>query len=245
MVEFYTKHKKIIRGALALVAVLAVAALIWLFAIAPAMASDSAAPNKFTEPFENIRIGANSYKVHEDLDNPRLAAETMAKLNQTAKQLIYYLNSKYIDSHTAIASVKPQYQSIVVTGINSLTKNFKTANMEENIPERSGGDTSYVIDKGDVFAMCLRDPKNGNRVETPDKMNALAFVLFHEMCHLFTSSFGHDTLFWNNFKFILQEATLAGLYTPVDYKKDKSPYCGIVISYSPLFDTDLQEYVVR
>jgi predicted metal-dependent hydrolase len=197
------------------------------------------------ESFESIRVGNNSYKVHEDLDNPKFAAETMDALNQVAQQLISLLNNKYINNEQGIDSIKPQYRDIVRKGIISLKKNFKTANMEENIPERSGGDTSYVIDKGDVFAMCLRDPKNNNIVDVSNNMNELKFVLIHEMAHLFTSTFGHDSLFWNNFKFMLEEATIAGIYTPINYKKNKKPYCGIVISYSPIYDADLKEYVDR
>jgi predicted metal-dependent hydrolase len=197
------------------------------------------------EAFESIRVGNNSYKVHEDLTDPKFAAETMDALNQTAQQMITLLNRKYINNQQGIDSIKPEYRDIVQTGIISLTKNFKTANMEENIPERSGGDTSYVIDKGDVFAMCLRDPKNNNIVDVSNDMNELKFVLLHEMAHLFTSTFGHDSLFWNNFKFILEEASLASVYTPINYKKSSHPYCGIIISYSPLYDTELKEYVNR
>lgn len=203
------------------------------------------------EAFENIRIGANTYKVHEDLDNPRLAAETMADLNATAKTLIYHLNRTYIDDPMGVVKIKPQYRETVITSINSLTRNFKTANMEENIPARSGGDTSYVIDKGDVFAMCLRDPKNENKVESSENKNELTFVLIHEMSHLADKSFGHGNSFWNIFRFMLQEAMIAkdanniSLYHPVDYKKITAPYCGIVISYSPLFDPDLVDYVDR
>jgi len=188
------------------------------------------------EPFTSITVGSNAYKVHEDLENPTLAAETMAKLNQTAKKLINHLNETYIDNPTGLNAIKPKYRAIVHEGIKSLTKNFVTANMEENIPERSNGDTSYVIDKGDVFAMCLRDPHNNNKVEGNNKFNALVFVLIHEMSHLFTSTYGHDDLFWANFRFLLQEAIKDGLYIGIDYKKDRSPYCGIVISYSPLYD---------
>lgn len=198
-----------------------------------------------TEAFESIRVGNNSYKVHEDLDNPKFAAETMDALNQVAQQIISLLNDKYIKNEQGIDFIKPQYRDIVQKGIISLKKNFKTANMEENIPERSGGDTSYVIDKGDVFAMCLRDPKNNNAVDVSNNMNELKFVLIHEMAHLFTSTFGHDSLFWNNFKFILEEASIAGIYTPTNYKKNHKPYCGIVISYSPMYDADLKDYTDR
>ncbi len=238
MKDFLTLHKKKLLLALGILVLITVLICSGIY-MTPSTQNNQ---SNFAEPFENIRVGANSYKVHEDLDNPKLAAETMAKLNQTAKQLIYHLNSTYIDDIHGLDHVRPQYRNIVLTGIKSLTTNFKTANMEENIPERSGGDTSYVINKGDVFAMCLRDPKNGNKIEASGKMNELNFVLFHELAHLFTSSFGHDNLFWNNFKFILQEAIRAKLYSPTDYASNTSPYCGIMISYSPLFDAGLNEY---
>lgn len=200
---------------------------------------------KMIESFESIKVGSNSYKVHEDLINPKLAAETMDSLNTYAHKLIKRLNDKYINDSRGIDTIKPEYRDIVITGIKELTKNFKTANMEENIPERSGGDTSYVIDKGDVFAMCLRDPKKNNIVDVANDMNELKFVLLHEMSHLVCTDFGHTKLFWDNFKFILQEAVELGIYTPVNYKINKQPYCGIVISYSPLFDRELSDYYIR
>lgn len=197
------------------------------------------------ESFESIKVGSNSYKVHEDLKDPVFAAQTMDQLNTTAQKLIKVLNDKYIENKQGLNTIKPEYRDIVRQGIISLSKNFKTANMEENIPERSGGDTSYVIDKGDVFAMCLRDPNNNNIVDVSNNMNELNFVLIHEMAHLFTSTYGHDAMFWNNFKFMLNEASIADLYTPVDYKKNKRPYCGIVISYSPLYDVELKDYLIH
>jgi hypothetical protein len=197
------------------------------------------------EAFQMVRGGNNMYKVHEDLQDPHLAAETMDSLNTTAKELIAFLNAKYTNNNAGQLSINPKYRDIVLSGIRDLSKNFKTANMEENIPERSGGDTSFVIDKGDVFAMCLRDPKNRNTIHGPGDLNELRFVLIHEMAHLFTSTFGHDALFWNNFKFLLQEAIELGVYQPINYKKNSKPYCGIVITYSPLYDLDLKEYVTR
>lgn len=197
---------------------------------------------KQIEGFAMVRAGSNSYKVHEDLDNPQGAAQTMEKLNITATQLIDHLYTKYIDGE-GLVLIDPKHQKTVREGIKALKKNFRVANMEENIPERSGGDTSYVIDKGDVFAMCLRDPKNNNKLD--DKYNNLVFVLLHELTHLFTSSFGHDTLFWNNFRFVLQEAVSINIYTPIDYKRTGSPYCGIVVTYSPLYDMSLKNYFKR
>ena len=200
-------------------------------------------PCEEKEDFTSIRVGANAYKVHEDLHNPKLAAETMDSLNTIAKTLIGKLNDKYVNEPKGSNTIKPQHRKVVLDGIQRLTKNFRTANMEENIPERSGGDTSYVIDKGDVFAMCLRDPKNDHKVD--DNMNELSFVLIHEMAHLFTETFGHTKLFWTNFRFLLSEAEIFGLYKAINYKKNKIPYCGIVISYSPLYDNELSDYINR
>lgn len=255
-------HKYIIRHRLlfAIIVILVILVCVIIFTLFPYKSSkkkvkfsdkieyfSAPSPHSFIniESFESIRIGSNSYKVHEDLSDPHIAAQTMDQLNTNAHIMINLLNQKYINDPNGINIIYPLYRDRVSNGIKSLTKNFITANMEENIPERSGGDTSYVIDKGDVFAMCLRDPNNNNKVDTSNNMNELNFVLFHEMCHLFTSTFGHDILFWNNFRFILQEATIANLYNPTDYKKNSKPYCGIVITYSPLFDNDLVDYKLK
>lgn len=193
------------------------------------------------EPFAKVRGGNNLYMVHEDLENPELAAETMDKLNSIALKIIDNLTNKYIDGD-GLKYIKPQYKDTVKKGIKALKKNFKTANMQENIPERSGGDTSYVINKGDIFAMCLRDPKQGNKVD--DELNTLTFVLVHEMSHLAHKGYGHPTSFWEMFRFILQETVEMGLYQKVDYKSVGSPYCGIVVTYSPLYDSRLVNYKI-
>lgn len=195
------------------------------------------------EGFTSIKVGSNAYKVHEDLENPLEAAKTMDKLNFKATKLIDYLMNKYVHDQANLMTIKEDKRTIVRNGIKAMKKNFKTANMEENIPERSGGDTSYVIDKGEVFAMCLRDPKRNNKLQEDE--NDLTFVLIHEMAHLFTSTYGHDTLFWNNFRFLLQEAVGIHLYKPINYKKTGSPYCGIVVTYSPLYDKSLIDYRIQ
>ncbi len=192
------------------------------------------------EDFAQVKGGTEYYKVHEDLDNPEGAAESMDRLNTTALAFLDHLNRKYKSIDNIMYYIKPEYVETVKSGLIAMKQNYKPSSLEENIPERSGGDTSYVIDKGSVFAMCLRDPKNNNRLES--KLNSLVFVLLHEMTHLFTKTYGHDTYFWNNFKFILQEASDMGIYQPVNYKATGSPYCGIVISYSPLFDYNLDNY---
>jgi hypothetical protein len=51
-----------------------------------------------------------------------------------------------------------------------------------------------------------------------------------------TTSIGHKQEFWQNFKFLLENAKAAGVYSPIDYKKNPQGYCGITINDNPLYD---------
>jgi predicted metal-dependent hydrolase len=62
------------------------------------------------------------------------------------------------------------------------------------------------------------------------------FVAIHELSHVMTKSIGHKSEFWENFKFLLENAKEAGLHQPVDYKKGPKEYCGMTISDSPYYD---------
>ena len=62
------------------------------------------------------------------------------------------------------------------------------------------------------------------------------FVTLHELSHIATKSIGHKSEFWDNFKFLLQEAKVAGIHDPVDYKKAPQEYCGMKIHDNPYYD---------
>jgi hypothetical protein len=51
-----------------------------------------------------------------------------------------------------------------------------------------------------------------------------------------TVSIGHKQEFWENFKFLLQNAKEAGIYEPIDYKKNPTQYCSMPINDNPYFD---------
>ena len=51
-----------------------------------------------------------------------------------------------------------------------------------------------------------------------------------------TKSEGHKQEFWQNFKFLLEQAKAANIYNPVDYKKKPEPYCGMDITDNPYYD---------
>jgi hypothetical protein len=67
-------------------------------------------------------------------------------------------------------------------------------------------------------------------------LNTLTFIAIHELSHITTKSIGHKQEFWQNFKFMLENAVDIGLYSPEDYKKQPKEYCGMKITDNPYYD---------
>lgn len=95
--------------------------------------------------------------------------------------------------------------------------------------------TAYSENKGEKIAMCLNKNKKKGEDELID-LNTLTFVALHEMSHIMTVSIGHKEEFWQNFKFLLENAQKANIYTPTDYKKNSQVYCGMTLNNNPYFD---------
>ena len=93
--------------------------------------------------------------------------------------------------------------------------------------------TAYSENKGEKIALCLNTTKSGDTLIDP---NTLLFVAIHELSHIMTLSIGHKQDFWQNFKFMLENAKAANIYQPVDYKKSPKEYCGMTINDNPYFD---------
>ena len=79
----------------------------------------------------------------------------------------------------------------------------------------------------------MNKTKEGNKLID---LNTLTFVAFHELSHIMTTSIGHKQDFWQNFKFLLENAKEANIYKPVDYKKSPKEYCGMTINDNPYYD---------
>lgn len=114
-----------------------------------------------------------------------------------------------------------------------IVESFDSIRLVETLP--TSEHTAYSENKGEKIALCL----NKSKKETDKKLidpNTLCFVALHELSHVGTESEGHEPEFWNNFKFVLQEAQKIGIYQPVDYKKEPVSYCGDHLTDNPLFD---------
>lgn len=184
--------------------------------------------------------GDNLYKVYDKYPNKREAAKILDMINFNLIDVIKHINNKYnkqtIHSFTHLSKEDKTY---LLNSITRMKANYRPINVRENIPVDKNDDTSYTINKGAVFALCLRFADARTRFHD---LNTIMFVALHELSHLFSKTYGHDKQFWTAFKFILQNAVEIGLYIPIDYRKKKVPYCGIEITYNPLNDHTLKQF---
>ena len=110
-------------------------------------------------------------------------------------------------------------------------KLYNPRKIKETLP--TSKHTAYSENKGEKMAFCVTKKKNGTQLIDE---NTLTFVAIHELAHIATKSIGHNDEFWNNFKFLLEEAKKINIYNPVDYKKKPQEYCGMDITDNPYYD---------
>ena len=55
----------------------------------------------------------------------------------------------------------------------------------------------------------------------------------HELAHVMTNNWGHNKIFWDNFKFLIDNAVEFNLYKFVNYNQNPVKYCGIKIDSNP------------
>jgi hypothetical protein len=123
--------------------------------------------------------------------------------------------------------------------MDNILNNYNPETIYENDPRNLSGDTSYTVNKGDKMFVCVRNKDNPNKFVD---YNTFVFVVLHEASHIGNyNGWGHDQRFWTVFKFILREAVNFGIYKPVNYDKYPVNYCGLEITYQPLYDKTLPD----
>jgi hypothetical protein len=160
-------------------------------------------------------VDGNRYCVR-DRNKVKPAANLLATVTTKCKDLVNYVNEKYPND--------PKVQRLV--------KGFNPKKISETLPNSEL--TAYSENKGEKLAFCLNKKKedDNNLID----INTLTFVAIHELSHIMTVSIGHKQEFWQNFKFLLENAKTANIYDPVDYKKNPEEYCGMTISDNPFYD---------
>jgi len=160
-------------------------------------------------------IDGNKYCVR-DRSKLEEAANLLATVSTKCKTMVEYMAEKHPEDPRSIL----------------LSKNFNPSRFVETLPTSEL--KAYSENKGEKVAFCL-NKKNENNNELID-LSTLTFVALHELSHLMTESVGHNQEFWENFKFLLENAKEAGIYEPVDYKKNPREYCGMNITDNPYYD---------
>lgn len=152
----------------------------------------------------------NRYYLVRKLSDKQRSADFLAEINKDCITLIKHLMKTYPER----ADIKQLY------------KNYNPDSISEGSAE--SGYTSYSVNKGEKIILCLRQKESNEFVEK----NVILYVTIHELAHLMTDEVGHTKKFWDNFKFILQEAVDIGIYQKTDYQKSPVKYCGIKITSS-------------
>lgn len=177
-------------------------------------------------------VDGRCYKISTKYDPKThiLASEYLAYLNNFCIIFMRHLRNKFLWERKG----SRDQQNVV----SYLLQNYDPDAIIENSP-RDIHNTSYVEDKGKVFALCLREKETGQNLFI--NKHDLEFVVLHEITHLGTYSIGHTVEFWTNFKFLLKEAKSINLHIPVDYSKNPMVYCGLEVNYNPYYDDKLDD----
>jgi hypothetical protein len=161
-------------------------------------------------------IDGNKYCVRERA-KVQEAADLLASVTNKCKDLVAYMVQKHPDDERS----------------HLLQNGFNPQRVMETLPTSSF--TAYSENKGEKIAFCL-SPQKKNGESTLIDEHTLTFVAIHELSHVCTKSIGHKSEFWENFKFLLENAKEAGIHEPKDYNKTPQRYCSMDINDNPYFD---------
>jgi len=160
-------------------------------------------------------VDGNKYCVRER-DQLTNAVDLLATVTNKCSDLVEYMKKTHPDNES----------------VKRLVGGFNPNAITETLPTSKF--TAYSENKGEKIAFCLNKKKENNDNLIDEK--TLMFVAIHELAHIMTRSIGHKKEFWENFKFLLENAKEAGLHDPVDYKKEPQEYCSMKIHDNPYYD---------
>ena len=160
-------------------------------------------------------IDGNKYCVR-DREKLQDAADMLARITVKCKNLVEYMGKTHPDKDN----------------VQRLVKGYNPQRVMETLPTSEY--TAYSENKGEKIAFCLNKKREGEDHMIDE--HTLMFVAIHELSHVATKSVGHKNEFWDNFKFLLENAKASGIHIPVDYKDSPKEYCGMDIKDNPYFD---------
>lgn len=160
-------------------------------------------------------VDGNKYCVRER-EKVQEAADMLAKITVKCKALVEFTNEHHGEKEN----------------VKRLVGGYNPQRVMETLPTSEF--TAFSENKGEKLAFCLNKQREG--VSNMIDEHTLMFVAIHELAHVATKSIGHKTEFWDNFKFLLENAKEAGIHVPTDYKTTPAEYCGMNIKDNPYYD---------
>ena len=160
-------------------------------------------------------VDGNRYCVREQARIEE-AADLLARIADKCRLLVEYCDQNFHEE----------------ARVQRLVAKFSAERIAETLP--TSEHTAYSENKGEKIAFCLH--VENDEVSPLIDEHTLMFVAIHELAHVASEGIGHKTEFWDNFKFLLENAKQAGIHQPVDYKDKPRKYCGVQIKDNPFFD---------
>ena len=162
---------------------------------------------------EKVKTSNGNEYLVRNLSDKVEAANKLGSISDTLKNLVNSLNEN--DDN------KGEY-------IEKLKKSFNPEYITENIPGSIY--VAYSVNKGEELSLCIREKGSEKFIDD----NTIIFVAIHELAHIMTPETGHTPLFWDNMKYLLEQASSQGIYMPVDYSQSPVNYCGMDINSTPM-----------
>ena len=162
---------------------------------------------------EKIKASNGIEYLVRNLPDKNEAANKLGSISDSLKNLVNSLNEN--------DDKKGEY-------IKQLKGSFNPEYITENIPGSLY--VAYSVNKGEELSLCIREKDTEKFIDN----NTIIFVAIHELSHIMTPETGHTPLFWDNMKYLLEQASSQGIYMPVDYSQTPVEYCGMDINSTPM-----------
>lgn len=151
--------------------------------------------------------------VVQSLPDKQQAADLLAHIREKLVLLTIHMEKTYPDDERTIRMIK----------------NFRPDALTEGTDNTKY--TSYSVNKGEKIVFCLRARDGTKKLED---LNMMMFVAVHELGHIATLEVGHTKSFWDNFKWLLEEAVDIGIYQKQDFESKPREYCGMTVKSNVL-----------
>lgn len=149
------------------------------------------------------------YKVRQSTpENNIKKAELLSNCNKKARLLISKMKENNYPTKKISETLYNRSKNVIIN----------------ECPDTSAG---YTINKGQIICVCCEKDNVVN------KEKDVFFVVLHELAHVMSNEYGHGIEFQTNFDYITKYAAKYDLWEIVDYSKENTDICGVMVTNGP------------